>query len=153
LRPVRYQFAAGASSEDKGWNWDANWLVIRGDIKTTDGRRWSFEDPCLTTREARELGQWLRGVVSGVVAASPSLPVEPGRLEIFTEPALALSLEDRGQQDARVRLHLSQEALPPWLDSDSPDEFEFFIPFHVGLDELALAADEWDRQLLSFPER
>jgi len=47
LRPVAYQFsrqvAAGAAEEptaaEPGTDWDANWLMIRGDIRTSDGER------------------------------------------------------------------------------------------------------------------
>jgi hypothetical protein len=108
----------------------------------------------LTTREARELAQWLRGVVAGVVTPSSSASPEPGRLQIFTEPALALSLEERGDERARVRVHLSLEALPPWFNQkDRPDVFEFFVSLDVDLNDLTRSADEWDRQLASFPER
>ena len=63
LRPVRYQFPRVRGSRS-GRDWDANWLVIHGDVH---GRTWSFKDSCLTTWDARELGAWLRGVASGAV--------------------------------------------------------------------------------------
>jgi hypothetical protein len=155
LQPVRYQFPdMDSGSQDKEWDWDANWLIIRGNIKMADEKEWAFEDPCLTTREARELAQWLRGVAAGVVIAS-SFPIsEPGRLQIFTEPVIALSLEYRGEQRARIRVHLSLEALPPWFqEEDRPDVFEFFVSLDVDLDDLRHAADDWDGNLASFPER
>ena len=56
--------AAGAGPHD----WDANWLVIRGDVHLPDERHWHFLDPCLTTWEAAELaGQQPPPVVEGVV--------------------------------------------------------------------------------------
>src|SRR4051794_40035445 len=63
---VGYQFP-GARASETGFDWDANWLRVRG--RVSDGeRRWSFDDPCLVTSEAAELTSWLRGVVSGEIA-------------------------------------------------------------------------------------
>ena len=63
LRPLHYQFPGTAAAGQ--YDWDANWLVVRGGVRLPDGRTWSFSDPCLTTWEARSLGDWLRGVVAG----------------------------------------------------------------------------------------
>ena len=57
LQPVCYQFSELGSTRRGGTpgsnaGWDANWLVVRGEIGTSDGRSWSFTDPCLTTWEA-----------------------------------------------------------------------------------------------------
>jgi hypothetical protein len=53
IRPVRYQFPG---ARRPAGDWDANWLIISADVRTVDGRCWHFEDPCLTTWEARSLG-------------------------------------------------------------------------------------------------
>ena len=45
LTPVRYQFDDLPNTHTH----DLNWLVIQGDFTLTDGRSWSFTDPCLTT--------------------------------------------------------------------------------------------------------
>jgi hypothetical protein len=34
IRPIRYQFGASLQTTP-GTNWDANWLVIRGEIQTS----------------------------------------------------------------------------------------------------------------------
>ncbi|MDQ1476726.1 MAG: hypothetical protein QOE62_1955 [Actinomycetota bacterium] len=91
LRPERYQFGAGASTRDR--DWDANWLVVRGDVRIEDGREWSFSDACLTTWEAPSLGAWLTGAASGVV---PVVPVQrefsESTTETFTEPNIGFSV-------------------------------------------------------------
>ncbi len=66
IHPVAYQFGANPQARP-GTDWDANWLVVRGQVTTADALDWSFTDPCLTTWEAQELSAWLRGVVQGVV--------------------------------------------------------------------------------------
>src|SRR5262249_60717551 len=78
LRLLRYQFPDRAAA-GPGRDWDANWLVVRGDIRCADGREWSFEDPCLTTWEARLLGRGLHEGVAGAVAPSPCDRGEGGR--------------------------------------------------------------------------
>jgi hypothetical protein len=156
LRPVRYQFPPVRDS----WtgDWDANWLVIRGDVWLADGRSWSFEDPCLTTWEARELGAWLRGVVSGTVQPTPFDGSDEERIELFNEPNVALSLAARDEANTTARVHLSLESRPPWLSETDPgadagDLFEFFVEMAAPLDAVAQAAAEWEQELAAFPER
>lgn len=73
-------------------------------------------------------------------------------LEFFTEPNVALSLASRLLESAVVRIHLSLESKPPWLDSQS-EIFEFFVSLDLALTDLAKAAAEWDRELGQFPAR
>lgn len=75
-------------------NWDANWLVVRGEIGTADGRGWTFLDPCLSTWEALSVGEWLRAVAAGGPA-----PDDPR----FTEPNLAFELDGRHGERHRRR--------------------------------------------------
>ena len=72
---------------------DLSWLQVCGNITPADGTAWAFEDPCLTTWEARELGDRLREVAAGteppfrgyresqgwLVSPSPT-PVSPWRI-------------------------------------------------------------------------
>ncbi len=60
LHPAAYQFEVTPASGSER-DWDANWLMIQGDVRTGDGRQWAFLDPCLTTWEARRLSAWLHG--------------------------------------------------------------------------------------------
>lgn len=150
LRPLRYQYpgTTGLGQHD----WDANWLMVAGDVRLPDGRGWSFSDPCLTTWEAASLGRWLRAVVSGDVQPTEFDGDGEETLEIFTEPNVALSLAARTDESARVRVHFSLESRPPWLGQDV-DIFDFFVGLDVPLEQLSAAVDEWERELTSFPAR
>jgi hypothetical protein len=124
LSPLRYQFGSSSTPRD----WDANWLIIAAAVRLSDGRSWSFADPCLTTWEARELASWLRGVLAGEVSPAPFGGEEDERLLVFTEPNLAFSLASSDAERITLRLHLSLESRPPWLHGDTDsDLFDYFI--------------------------
>lgn len=153
LRPMRYQFA-GFKGDGSDRDWDANWLIIRGEVRTADGRSWSFEDPCLTTWDAQELGAWLRGVVSGAVQPTPFNGGEDDRIKEFLEPNVAMSLAARDNAEAAIRVHLSLEAQPPWLSGADPVElFEFYVEVTASLQAIAEAAGAWEQELAVFPRR
>jgi hypothetical protein len=152
LRISGYQFPGyeGTTRHD----WDANWLNVRGNVAQADGKTWSFEDPSLTTWEARALGTWLQGAAAGTVPVSPTGTGEPEQLLVFTEPNLAFSLESRIGDQVRVRAHFSLEALPPWLRSQhQPDIFEYVVLVDLSASDLAGAARTWTRDLAKYPER
>jgi hypothetical protein len=152
LRISGYQFPGyqGTTRRD----WDANWLIVHGDVNQADGKAWSFEDPSLTTWEAQALGTWLQGAAAGTVPVSPSGADEPDHLLVFTEPDLAFSLESRIGDQARVRAHFSLEALPPWLrGQDQSGIFEYFVLIDLSTAGLADAGRIWTRDLAEYPER
>ena len=131
LRPVRYQFPA------RGDRYDDNWLVVEGTVTTPEGS-WTFTDACLLTDEAREISDWLR---------SRAADLE------FIEPVLAFSRESLGShQSEAIRVHLSHEAAPPWLEGD--DRLDAHV-IEIRAAEAAIqhAADTWDRLLAPFPPR
>lgn len=155
LWPVGYQFSepGGTSSPKVGGGtgsyagWDANWLVIRGDIRASDGQSWTFTDPCLTTWEAEKLSLWLRAAASDHGAA--------GDPAVFTEPNMSFFLDSRRDGRVRMRLRLSHESLPPWLSREAAGWHagEYYIALEVSCAELAEAAQAWDRDRMSFPAR
>jgi hypothetical protein len=150
LRIAGYQYPRRSAVGKQ--DWDANWLNLRGDVTLADGRTWSFEDPCLTTWEARQLGDWLQAAAAGLVPVSAFGTDEPeGRLLAFTEPNLAFSLECLTGDQATVRVHLSLEALPPW--QPSADFFDYVVLVQISTGELADAAASWMRNLADYPER
>jgi hypothetical protein len=120
-----------------------------------DGRTWAFEDPCLTTWQARELGTWLREVAAGTVPPSPVADGEPEDLLEFLEPNIAFSVEERTVDRVRIRVHFSLEALPPWLQDteEEPGLFEYFVRLDVSAEELTQAAESWMLGLTEVPER
>jgi hypothetical protein len=134
---------------------DANWLRVRGYITLADGKTWAFEDPCLTTWDALELGSWLREVAAGTVPPSPVAGDEPEELLDFLEPNIAFSVEDRTADRVQIRIHFSLESLPPWLQNAElePGLFEYFVRLEISAEELTRAAESWMLELAEFPER
>jgi len=155
LRPVAYQFsrqvAAGAAEEptaaEPGTDWDANWLMIRGDIRTADDRGWTFTEACLTTWEAERLSAWLHATASRDPA---------GRQEaMFTEPNVSFALDGWDGELVRIRVRFSQESLPGWMprNFDGWQAEEYFLPLEMSCAGLAKAARSWDADRLQFPPR
>jgi hypothetical protein len=145
LRPLSYQFRCVPGTAD-GPDWDANWLVIRGDIRTADGRSWTFSDSCLTTWECAELSQWLHGVIRG--------DHQIGRPTAFTEPNLALMVEGYHDDGVRLRVRFRQESLPDWIrDFTGWQSAEFFVVLDVSCAAIAKASVEWDHERQAFPVR
>jgi hypothetical protein len=133
--------------------WDLNWLQVCGNITPSDGKAWAFEQPCLTTWEAREFGDWLREVAAGTVPPSPS-GSEPGGWVDFTEPNLSFNLADRTGDRVRMRAYFTAEATPPRFQRGQgryPNTY--LVPLDVSADEVAKAAESWMRDLAEFPER
>jgi hypothetical protein len=77
--------------------WDADWLVVQGEVRVPGGRGWSFTDPCPTTWEARDFGRWLRRVAAGKAAVCPDPGEGAAGVLSFTEPNLAFSVESRAR--------------------------------------------------------
>lgn len=153
LRPIRYEFPK-VSGEPR--DWDANWLVVHGEVRTAAGQAWTFEHPCLTTWEARELGDWLRAVAAGGVPASETPTEDSAGMLAFTEPNLGFSVAVLEAEEVVVRVHLSLESVAGRPDTDpeaSYDLYAFAVPLRVDRGDLLAAAQEWELDLESFPER
>jgi len=152
IRPVSYQFAANPQAQP-GTDWDANWLVVRGDVMAADGLEWTFVDPCLTTWEARQLATWLRAIIDGTARPTAEWSDRTDLLT-FTEPNIAFSLQEHTDERARIRVHLSLEALPPHLHGPGrPDTFAYYLTVDTSVQAIAAAADEWNDDCRSFPVR
>jgi hypothetical protein len=87
---ARRQFPDIQAEGDR--DWDANWLQVAGAVVLADGKTWSFEDPCLTTWEAAELGRWLNAVANGSVPPSPYGTGQDEQMLVFTEPESGVQL-------------------------------------------------------------
>ena len=129
--------------------WDANWLQVAGNVTLADGRTWAFEDPCLTTWEARELGEWRREVSAGTERPFRGIREPQGWL-VFTEPNLGLTLQERTVGHVRMRIEFTGETKPP-LTHTGPDSC--LVCLDVSAEEVAEAAESWMRNLATFPER
>lgn len=152
LRPARYQYPR--IRVDEPGDWDANWLVIRGEVRPTDGRHWRFEDACLTTWDAADFARWLRRVTADEVTVTP-LPAHRGQLLRFTEPNLAFSLAATEEGRRAIRVHFSLEARPRWASppGDDVDLYGFFVTVESTVAELARAVEEWERERALYPPR
>ncbi len=92
-------------------------------------------------------------MADGTVAPAADWTSGDGLLA-FTEPNLALSLEQRANGRLRIRVHFSLEALPPWLNgANRPGLHEHLLVLDVSSDELETAAAQWDNEHASFPIR
>lgn len=148
IRIDGYQYPAVTGSGNR--DYDANWLMVAGDVVDGDVA-WSFRDPCLLTWDARELAAWLRSVADG--SRRPE-PIDPhgngGGLLVFTEPNLAFNLHDRTPDGAVIRVYLSLEALPPGAETKI---FEYFVELPMTDDRVAAGLAEWEAELRQFPVR
>jgi len=148
LNPLTYQFPSGNN------RWDANWVVIAG-TATSPGGSWSFRDAALTTFEAKHVSRWLRSVAQGTVDVVS--PDDEGFLSptlTFTEPNLAFSVAGRTQDSVELRVHLSHEFAPTWLDIDERmNMWQFFVTLAMQPSDLVEAAGVWDEDWRAFPER
>lgn len=148
LRPTRYEFPDRIAT-DEDWDWDANWLQLSGDVRDGDAA-WSFEEPCLTTREARDLLDWLRRAAAGDIEADGG----PGSAVLrFTEPNVRFALRERSGDLAIVVVSFAQESSPPGSGEDIRYGEGHGVPLQVSAAALWRAADEWERELAAFPER
>lgn len=148
LRVDGYQFPAvtGAGYRD----WDANWLVVVGEVVNGD-RAWTFRDPSLTTWEARELASWLRSVADGSRRPQPiDGEGDDAELLVFTEPNLAFSLLSRRPGVSTIRVYLSLEAVP---EDTQGKIFEYFVELEMPDEDIARAAVQWEAELRQFPVR
>jgi hypothetical protein len=153
LRPISYEFDGPGGAETEGFDpivetndeWD-DWLVIRGDASTADGRSWTFTDPCLTAREAEYLSAWLDAVSRATADRDAA---------VFTEPNVSLFVDGRDGDRVRMRVRFSHESLPSWLPRDVPgwQAGEFCLPLEVNVADLAEAARAWDAERQAFPAR
>ena len=152
FRPVGYQFgvppARNAEAGESDADWDANWLMIRGEIRTADGRAWQFSEPCLTTWEAGHLSAWLQA------AASQDPPGHQDEA-VFTEPNLSFVLDGRDSERVRIRVRFAHESRPGWLprEASGSGDREYVLPLDVRRSELVEAVQSWDLERRPFPER
>jgi hypothetical protein len=147
LVPVGYEFPSTT-----GDVYDDNWLIIRGEITTTE-HSWTFDEPCLLVREAQSIVAWFDSAIDGTLAAREVPPEEWddfGELLWFTEPLIAFSLARRIVPALRIRVHLSAEASPP---GQHRDMFEYFVEIETTQERLRQARAQWADELAAFPAR
>jgi hypothetical protein len=146
ISPLRYQFRWATLGKD------ANWIVVRGMVRLTDRRAWSFEDPSMETQDLPKVEQWLRGLADGSVsprgwdyydARDPIHPVLD-----FLEPNLAFRLAERGDERCVIEVAFTAESHPE-SDPDGP----FYLRLDVSIQDVERAAAEWHEERQAFPAR
>jgi hypothetical protein len=154
LRIAGYQFPdPGTLVSGHVSKWGLNWLRVRGHVTLADGRGWAFEDPCLTTWEARELGDWLYQVAAGTELPFRGIREPQGWL-VFTEPNLGLTLEERTAGRVRIRAEFTAEGKPPWFQR-GPEHASnsYLVCLDLSAEGVAQAARSWMHGLAEFPGR
>jgi hypothetical protein len=153
LWPTGYQFGRGSMPPG---NWDANWLRVRGEVRTAIGRTWSFHDPCLTTWDAVELLTWLRAAAQGKVPPTDSPAEDSDGLLGFTEPNLGFSVASVDDSHIVLRVHFSLESTPGWPDTESEanyDVYAYSVRLSMTRRELLAAVDCWQADIADYPTR
>lgn len=160
LRPTGYQHPAPPPVPAHADDWDANWLQVYGAVRTAEGQQWTFDQPCLTTWEARELLAWMRAAAQGAVVVTAAPTEGSEGVLAFTEPNLAFSIAARGGEHLVVRVHLGHESAPgyPWPDAwdeNSPPRASYTLrlPLRMDRQDLLAAAGQWRGDLTAFPHR
>jgi hypothetical protein len=135
LRVLGYQFP-----EPRGEDWDANWLMIGGDVANADGA-WSFVDPALTTHDVDGVIGWLLALADGRLPPCTELD--------FTEPNL--SFVSGAEHSLRVFFEL--ESRPPWSRPGYAGLRDLFLDFDPTQQDLQGAAASLREDLDRFPPR
>lgn len=150
LSPIGYQFPDITDDQ-----WDSNWLMIRGTARTPD-EEWTFEDPAMLVHEAVAFGVWLHDVAAGrasLIEDDKDSHVWPGATQNL-EPNIGLGLVESTKGSATLRIFLRAESGPPRVQRDDQlSDMDFSFDLTTSRDAIEHAAEEWDAELVKFPER
>lgn len=148
---VNYQFPPGSRVDrllkqkpPRGFDDDANWLVIAGTVN--DGAQsWQFRCPCLMTTDLELLSGWFDAIADGQTVLD-----EIG----FTEPNLEFSRIQLESGKVAIRVAFELESRPPWGRSSHDDDWgQFWLDFPVSPGALRRAAADLRVQLQRYPKR
>jgi hypothetical protein len=146
LAPLAYEFPemVPQSSDD----WDANWLVVRGEVVLADGRSWRFTHPCLATWDVAKLAAFLEDIGAGRL--SPGDPESDEFQLEFTENLVAFELAELSADHVEIEVTLASEARPPWIEDIHEG---YVLSLRSTLAELTQAVESLHRHLERFPHR
>ncbi|MFX3625224.1 MAG: hypothetical protein ACE3JP_14660 [Ectobacillus sp.] len=132
-----YQFPQADAKPDYIHPYDANWLNILFTLQEENSTFVQF-DPFLTTEEVGKLISWLR-----------SLPNPPYTRIAFTEPSFQMELVDFTTSVFRIRVHLSLELLPPWVQTADSHSIDFLLT----TEQIQECINSLHKQLQMYPVR
>ncbi len=115
-------------------DWTQTLLLVRGEVRTADGRHWVFREPCLTPWDGHRLAGWLRAV-----AEHPAGVLGEGL--VFADPSLSWVLDAAREERRLLRVHLSGQAA--WTDPVTGGRLGGGVPLDVDVDALTAAARDW----------
>src|ERR1700712_465386 len=117
-----YQFPSATPVDTR--DWDANWLIVAGEVSTVHGDAWNFRSSSLATWEVHGLAAWLLNVSRCAVPAADETPSPEdvagdwlGRLAdagwlTFTEPNLSFAVGRYSDQQVHLLVGLGYESAP-----------------------------------------
>lgn len=114
--------------------YDSNWLNICLSIKHPQGN-WTATDPALLTWDMERFAHWLEHL--------PQVDYNP---IVFLEPELEFIYES-----SKLKVTLSENFLPPWLDSTTTNKF--VLGFPISLPQLKEAVADIRKAVSLFPPR
>jgi hypothetical protein len=134
LRVLRRQTLEVRAVELDRPDWTQTLLLVRGEVRTADGRQWVFREPCLTPWDGHRLAGWLHAV-----ADRPDGVLGEGL--VFTDPSLSWVLDAAREGRRLLRVHLSGPAA--WTDPATGSRLGGGVPLDVDVDALTVAARDW----------
>ncbi len=156
-----YQFPGAVPAHAR--DWDANWLVITGEVSATHGHDWRFHGCSLTTWEVDELTAWLRSVSRCEVPAADEVPPSayvvsdwPGHATdagwlTFTEPSLSFAVGGYYGLMVHLLVGLGHESAPPAVDTDRPSWCRVTVV--MAALQVQDAGDALQAELAAYPAR
>ncbi|MFO1532541.1 MAG: hypothetical protein ABR562_02405 [Thermoplasmatota archaeon] len=155
LTILGYEFPAAKEK------WDANWLVVHGDIVAPEGA-WSFDEPVWLTNDPPRLADWLEAVAMGrpEVAGRPRdeataelrNPWEVAEGFGTMEPNLAFLLYKPGPGTVELGVQLDYESRPPWRIEASSDN-PYVLRLRLSAETVLAAAEALRKEIAPYPPR
>ena len=139
LRVAGYQYDKSTFSTANGW--DENWLTISGHVRQA-AESWRFQNPCLTSWEARDLLSWLRSAVDST----------PGPIE-FTEPNLSFAVAADTGRPRMVIVTFTGEAARPSISEVNRGSSGCALSLDISPASLLDAAQTGESELTARPLR
>ena len=126
-----------------------DWIVVDGEA-IMDQQHWGFRGAALARADLEHVETWLNDVAAKRV---PPTGIDDDPSLIFIEPSLAFSVSFYSAEAIGVRVHLTHDFAPPWLDIDEKlSTFTYFVELTMIAVDIVSAASEWRAESALFLE-